>query len=353
MNSADTDRSARLRALHGLPSNAVEKWRGASVLVAGVGALGCVAAELLARAGVGHLVLVDRDVVEWSNLPRQLLYSEADALQSRPKATAARARLREIDSTTRIEAFDDQLDGESIHSYARGVHAVVDGLDNIETRHVVNEWCVDRHVPYFHAAAVGWEGRSLACLPGDDGACFRCAFPDLPAPGTLETCDTAGVFPPAVVRAATSATGECLKWLAGMETSVDRRLHSFDSMTGAASSIGPIGRDPRCPCCALGERPFLKAGAGSRVSALCGRGAMQVLPARGAPPVALEALLPRLSLQGTFAMAAGDRIVGSIASSEPAAATLELEIHRDGRVIVRGTTDERRARVVAARYVGS
>ncbi len=353
MTDDTADRFARVRALHGLPVDAMERWRNASVLVAGVGALGCVSAELLARAGVGHLVLVDRDIVEWSNLPRQLLFTEADARQSRPKASAARARLLQVDSSIRIEAFDDQLDGESIHSYARGVRAVVDGLDNIETRHVVNEWCVDHGVPFFHAAAVGWEGRSLACVPGVNGACFRCAFPNLPAPGALETCDSAGVFTPAVVRAATTATGECLKWLAGVEDRVDRRLLAFDAMTGASSSIGPIGRDPECPCCALGDRPFLRAGAGSRVSALCGRASMQVLPARGAPPVALEELLTRLSRQGTFTMAEGDRIVGSIAAAGAADSPLGLEIHRDGRVIVRGTTDERRARLVAARYIAS
>ncbi|MDA0802949.1 MAG: ThiF family adenylyltransferase [Planctomycetota bacterium] len=352
MTGTPTDRFARVRALHGLPDGAVERWQGASVLVAGVGALGCVAAELLARAGVGHLVLVDRDIVEWTNLPRQLLYSEDDARQSRPKASAARARLLDINSSIRIEAFDDQLDGESIHSYAHGVHAVVDGLDNIEARQVVNEWCVDHRVPYFHAAAVGWEGRSLACLPGEGGACFRCAFPELPAPGTLETCESAGIFTPAAVRAANAATAECLKCLAGMEAAVDRRLHSFNALTGEACAIGPIKRDPDCPCCGRGERPFLRAGAGSRVLALCGRGAMQVLPARGAPPVELGPLLARLSREGDFAMAEGNRLVGTI-DSGAAGRPLGLEVHRDGRVIVRGTADERQARLAVSRYIGT
>lgn len=339
-------RAERVRLLAGLPADAIDRWRGSCVLVAGVGALGCVAADLLARAGVGHIILVDRDVVEWSNLGRQTLYTEDDARRGRAKASAAQQRLRAVNSTIRIEAYDDSLDGESIASYARGAHAIVDGVDTIETRHLLNEWCVDKVIPYFHAAAVGWEGRALACVPG--GACFRCVFPELPAPGALASCDTAGVFAPAVVRAAATATGDCLKWLAGLASSVDRRLRAFHALDGQETILSAAHQDPQCPCCVRGERPFTQAGAGTRTTVLCGRQAVQVLPPRGAPAPDLARVLTHLRGHGVFNAIDASRVGGAL-TAEPG---IVLEVHADGRVIARGTDDERRAQMIVAKYIG-
>ena len=141
--------------------------RGAHVLVVGCGALGCASIEWLARAGVGQLTLVDRDVVEWSNLQRQQLFSERDAQVGAPKAEAAARRVKEIDSTIRVHACVEHLNAENAADLARGVNVIVDGLDNIETRFVLNDLSVRDGIPYVYAAAVAMEGRCMVVLPRD------------------------------------------------------------------------------------------------------------------------------------------------------------------------------------------
>ena len=141
--------------------------RGAHVLVVGCGALGCASIEWLARAGVGQLTLVDRDVVEWSNLQRQQLFSERDAQSGSPKAEAAARRVKEIDSTIRVHACVEHVNAENAADLARGVNVIVDGLDNIETRFVLNDLSVRDGIPYVYAAAVAMEGRCMVVLPRD------------------------------------------------------------------------------------------------------------------------------------------------------------------------------------------
>ncbi|MDA1008486.1 MAG: ThiF family adenylyltransferase [Planctomycetota bacterium] len=356
-----SNRYHRQTLLEGFTPSAQERLTASSVLIAGVGALGCASADLLARAGVGRIVLVDRDVVELTNLQRQVLYTEDDARRSLPKVDAAKERLASVNSSIRIDAWSDQLDGESIESYARGVDAIVDGLDNMEGRNLINEWCVRESIPYFYAAAVGWEGRAMSCVPG--GACLRCVYPDAPSPGVLQTCDTAGVFGPVVVRAAAHAAGECIKWLAGMRDAVDCRLIAFDGRTGVTRAIGPHEKDPECVCCAQRNFEFLNAGRQSRTTVLCGRGSVQVLPvgAGGNEIRDRSRLVDALNYHGTFSVGQGGTIEGvlfsEIADTDSAArahgkTTLGLVLFPDGRVIVQGTVDETRARKIVAKYIG-
>lgn len=392
--------------------------RGAHVLVVGCGALGCASIEWLARAGVGQLTLVDRDVVEWSNLQRQQLFSERDAQASSPKAEAAARRVKEIDSTIRVHACVEHLNAENAADLARGVNVIVDGLDNIETRFVLNDVSVRDGIPYVYAAAVAMEGRCMVVLPRDvavdvderiskaaaqvskagvanavdeqvskagisnlidariskdvanigkskathfaaRGACLRCVFPEMPAPGVLPTCDLAGVLGPLVGMVGAYAASQTLFLLAGRADLLERKLWSVDLAAHRHATIA-VSVDEQCACCGKKEFSFLEpVNEASRVAHLCGRGAIQVLPTRrvkvgGATvDIDLTALQKKLLDHGQFAMRGGSlhgqlRNVAGI-GGEP----VELTIFADGRAIVGRCSDETIARSIYDRFIGS
>ena len=384
--------------------------RGAHVLVVGCGALGCASIEWLARAGVGQLTLVDRDVVEWSNLQRQQLFSERDAQAGSPKAEAAARRVKEIDSTIRVHACVEHVNAENAADLARGVNVIMDGLDNIETRFVLNDVSVRDGIPYVYAAAVAMEGRCMVVLPRDvavdvderismaglanavdaqisqasvsnliharisndvvntgeskathfaaRGACLRCVFPEMPAPGVLPTCDLAGVMGPVVGMVGAFAASQALFLLAGRADLLERKLWSVDLAAHRHATIA-VSVDERCACCGKKEFSFLEpVNEASRVAHLCGRGAMQVLPMRrtkvDSPTVDMDlpALQKQLLDHGQFAMRGGSlhgqlRNVAGL-GGEP----VELTIFADGRAIVGRCSDETIARSIYDRFIG-
>lgn len=383
--------------------------RGAHVLVVGCGALGCASIEWLARAGVGQLTLVDRDVVEWSNLQRQQLFSERDAQVGAPKAEAAARRVKEIDSTIRVHACVEHVNAENAADLARGVDVIVDGLDNIETRFVLNDVSVRDGIPYVYAAAVAMEGRCMVVLPRDvavderiskagdadkadaqiskagvsdfihariskdvaktgeskathfaaRGACLRCVFPEMPAPGVLPTCDLAGVLGPLVGMVGAFAASQALFLLAGRADLLERKLWSVDLSAHRHATIA-VSVDELCACCGKKEFLFLEpVREMSRVAHLCGRGAIQVLPTRrvkvdgAAVDMDLSALQKQLLDHGQFAMRGGSlhgqlRNIAGL-GGEP----VELTIFADGRAIVGRCSDETIARSIYDRFIGS
>src|SRR5436190_19033429 len=167
----------------------------ARIALIGAGALGSVSAELLVRAGAGFVRIIDRDFVELSNLQRQSLYDEDDVRQSLPKAVAAEAKLRRINSTVQVEAIVDDVNPSTVEDYIRDVDLVLDALDNFETRFVVNDACAKHSRTWIYSAAVGSYGLVMPVIPGKS-PCLRCMLGSLPAPGTSPTCDTAGVIAP-------------------------------------------------------------------------------------------------------------------------------------------------------------
>ena len=243
-------------------------------MVVGCGAIGGVVIEWLARAGVGQLTLVDRDIVETSNLHRQVLFTAQDAADRVPKAEAAARRVRSLATGTRVHACVEHCGPENAEELARGVHVIADGLDNMESRMVLNDLAVRDRIPFVHAAAVAMQGRSMAIVPGY--ACLRCAFPEMPAPGVLQTCDTAGVLGPVVGLAGSFAALQVLRLAAGREDLLLHGLWSADLETNRITTIS-VPRDPACTCCAQKKFEFLNA-AVERTAHVCGRGAVQVLP---------------------------------------------------------------------------
>jgi molybdopterin-synthase adenylyltransferase len=340
MQESHEERYSRQWRFAPLGQEGQRRIRGARVAVVGLGALGSVAVELLARAGVGALRLIDRDFVELSNLQRQFLYDEADASDGLPKAVAAARRLACVNSGVELEPCVADLAPSSADELLGGADLILDGTDNFETRYLMNDFAVREGVPWIYGAAVGSYGLKLAMV-GGEAACFRCVYPEPPR-GAQPTCETEGVLGPLTAAIASLQAADALKILALGREAVNPRLTTIDAWSGGVRQIAPGARDPRCPCCARREFPYLDGQRRAPIS-LCGRNAVQIH--ERARPIDLVELAGRLSplarvRVNEFALRA---------SIDP----YELTVFPDGRAIVRGTTDAGVARSVYARYVGT
>jgi adenylyltransferase/sulfurtransferase len=317
-----------------------EKIRAARVLVVGCGALGSALAETMTRAGIGGLTVVDRDVVEPSNLQRQSLFDEEDASKARPKAAAAEARLRRLNSEVEVRGLVADLDPALAGELIAHSDLVLDGTDNFETRYVVNDVCLRAGVPWVYGACVASHGAVLVIRPGRT-PCLRCVVGEKPAPGSGPTCDTVGVVAPVVQVTSGLQGAEALKLLAGDVEALLPGLVSLDLWTGSFEVTDLSGREPWCPSCTEGRYDYALAEA-SEGSVLCGREAVQLPPA-GA--VDLPTLAARLRPTGE--VVANEHLV-RFRSPET-----ELVVFADGRAIVKGVSDAAAARSVFARYVGA
>jgi adenylyltransferase/sulfurtransferase len=344
MEHFDPDRYSRQTRFAPLGTVGQTRLAGSRVVVVGCGALGGVSALALARAGVGSLRLIDRDLPEVSNLPRQMLFDEADVAEGLPKAVAATRHLARINSASHCEAVVSDLTAERVDALLGGCDLVVDGTDNFETRFIINEYCCRAGLPWIHGGAIGAEGRVLTVVPGRT-ACLRCLVPDPPVPGSLPTCDTTGIIGPAALVVGAVQAAEAMKVLALGTESVGHRLLACDLWEGTwrtvdLSSLAVAG----CPTCRGRDFPWLEGRIGGRAAVLCGRDAVHVPAVVGG--IDLHALSGRLASVGP--VTANAWLVR--AEVEPG---IRLSVFADGRAIVFGTRDEARARTVVARYVGT
>jgi adenylyltransferase/sulfurtransferase len=269
-----------------------------------------------------------------------------------PKAEAALAALARIGGPTRVEAHAEHVDADNLAELARGVDIVLDGTDNLATRYLINDWAVENGVPWVYGGVVGSGGLSLAVLPGR-GACLRCVFPEPPPPGSLETCDSAGVLLPAVAAVAALQAGAALRWLgsdAEGRARIEPALLELDVWHGEVRRIA-AERSPECPCCGAREFPFLRASAQRTAVSLCGRNTVQVRPA---VPAGLGSgrRADLVRIRAGLSQAARDvRDLGSILRFEVEG--YRITVFADGRALVEGTDDVDRARAVYDRYVGA
>lgn len=337
------ERYSRQILFEGIGEAGQRRLRESRALVVGCGALGSSQVEMLARAGIGRLRVVDRDFVEESNLQRQTMFTERDARERTPKAVAAARRVAEVNSDVACEAEVADVNHANIERLVEGCDVVLDGTDNFATRFLINDACVKRGVAWVYGAAVGSYGVTLTIRPGI-GPCLRCVFPEVPAAGTAPTCDTAGVIMPIISVVAAVQVTEALKLLTGRVESLHGRLMQFDVWRNEWRQIKAGERVPDCPTCGLRRFETLEAEAGDLTTVLCGRNAVQVSP-RGTVSLDLDALAARLS--GAGEVKANEYLVRLRAGA------YELTIFRDARAIVRGTDDASVARSVYARYVGT
>ena len=191
-----------------------EKLHGSRVVLIGCGALGSSHAEMLARAGVGSLKIVDRDFVEFSNLQRQTLFSEADAEERLPKAIAAQKRIAAINSEVNVEPMITDVNNSNVESIIESGDLVLDGTDNFQVRYLLNDACVKHRKTWIYGAAVSSYGSTMTIVPGKT-PCLRCIFSEMPDAGSAPTCDTAGVIMPIIASVSAAQVTEALKILVG------------------------------------------------------------------------------------------------------------------------------------------
>src|SRR5438552_8903134 len=266
-----------------------------SVAIIGCGALGTVLANNLCRAGIGRLVIADRDYIELNNLQRQILFDEDDIIRRLTKAIAAVEKLHRVNSTTKIEALVEDINADGIESLVQSADLVLDATDNFETRYLLNDVCVKYNRPWIYSAVIASYGVTMNILPGDT-PCLRCIFPEMPQPGTTPTCDTAGVLNGIVGAITGVASTEALKILLKDEK-VSRAMFWMDVWENTSERL-ELPRQPDCPACGQHHYEFLDSLNGASSTSLCGRNAVQVRTARHAASLDLAGLAQRLQSVG-------------------------------------------------------
>lgn len=315
------------------------------VVIVGCGALGAIQAETLARAGVGTLILVDRDFVEESNLQRQIMFEESDALNRLPKAVAATSRIARVNSSIKAEALIADVNFENIEEIISGADLVMDGTDNFETRFLINDACVKAGIPWIYGAAVGSYGLTMTIVPGSS-PCLRCVLEAMPEAGSGPTCDTSGVIMPIITAIASIQSAEALKLLTGQTDALHGSLIRVDlwNLQFNRLDLATFDERDRCPACGHRQFEYLRGQGRQVTTTLCGRNAVQIASS-GTRSVDLAALAERLKAAGEVAF--NDFLLRFRVED------YDITVFRDARSIIRGTTDPAIARGLYARYIGA
>jgi adenylyltransferase/sulfurtransferase len=345
MNRDQRERYSRQILFSGIGEDGQEKILTASAVLVGCGALGTVAANLLVRAGVGYLRIIDRDFVEPSNLQRQSLFEEADAREALPKAVAAERRLRAINSGVRVEGIVADITPKNARELLSGFRVILDGTDNFETRLLLNDVAIELAVPWIYAAAVGSYGVTMTIRPGDS-ACLACLLETGQKPaamGAEATCDTAGVLNSAAGVIASVEAAEATKILAGKNEALHGRLVSCDVWSGKFQSVR-VARNPECRACTQRVLKYLDGEAQPHIT-MCGRDSVQIHER--------SRKLDLGDLSRRLAGASAAEVRNNEFLLHFHVPPYEMTVFADGRAIIKGTQDPAVARSLYARYISS
>ena len=342
-----------------------QKLAGATALIAGCGGLGSVVADMLGRAGVGHLKIVDRDFIELTNLQRQVLYDEQDVADALPKAEAAKRRVQAVNSRIKVTALVDDINHTNAEQLADGCDVLIDGLDSFETRYLLNDVAVKRGIPYVYGGAVGDVGAVYAILPhtpaehatpwedaGVATPCLRCIFEQMPPPGTSPTCETAGVLGPIVSIVANYEAVEALKILTGNWQALNPKMINIDVWDNSFHqlSVATAYEAGNCPCCKQRQFEFIEGKFGTATTTLCGGNAVQLTQMfKEADRPNFDLLAERLAHHGKVTRNPFVLRAQLTDGGNP----YELTLFNDGRAIIKGTKEPHVARSVFTKYVGA
>jgi adenylyltransferase/sulfurtransferase len=349
------ERYSRQILFDGIGEAGQQRLLDSSAVLVGCGALGTAVANLLVRAGLGRLRIVDRDFVEPSNLQRQTLFTESDARQALPKAIAAERRLGEINSGVRVEGVVADLRPGNAEELLGGFPLILDAADNFETRLLINDAAVKLGVPWIYAAVIASYGVTMTIHPGRT-PCLACLVEsddegDSLAPSTAgaeETCDTAGVLASAATAIAALEAAAAIRLLSRAPGAADEsenaggRLLSLDVWWGRFQTIHVARRDD-CRACVRHDLRFLEGHAQPHLT-MCGRDSVQIHERRR--QLDLAALEQRLA-------ATASDIRQNNFLLQFRVAPYQMTVFADGRAIVKGTRDPAVARSLYARYIGS
>jgi len=312
----------------------------ARVVIVGMGALGAVIAQHLVRSGVGFLRIIDRDVLEWTNLQRQMLYTEQDVIQALPKALAAAAHLQAINSQIVIEPVVADVTASNAEALLTDVDLILDGSDNFTVRYLMNDISLKHRIPWIYGGASGASGMTMTFIP-EQTACFRCLFPSPPPSGAIDTCDTAGVISPAVDIVASLQVTEALKWLSGNLDALHSTLMRFDLWQHQWMPIQTAHyRQANCESCQHRHYPTLTDNhAANWVDApasdtaavtLCGRNTVQI-----SPPMPLAISLQELASNSAVSKELTPYLLRFYCDNN-----ITMLLFPDGRALFQGTEDQ-------------
>jgi molybdopterin-synthase adenylyltransferase len=342
VNDSLQEKYSRQMLFAGIGPEGQQRLLGSRAAIIGCGAIGAAAANLLVRSGVGYLRIIDRDFVEPSNLQRQTLFDESDALNALPKAVAAERKLRTINSTVAVEGVVADLSPRNAEALLGGVDLLLDGTDNFETRFLINDFAVKSALPWIYAAGVASYGLTMTILPGAT-ACLACLLESgAVSNGLEETCDTIGVLGPLVNLIASLEAAEALKLLSGRSDALHGRLISCDVWTGRMQSIR-VARHSQCRACVRREFTYLEGEAQPHIT-MCGRDSVQIHERSRTLDLGILGLRLKPFVedvrQNDFLLRF--RI-----------APYEMTVFADGRAILKGTRDPAVARSLYSRYIGA
>ena len=317
-----------------------------TALVVGCGALGSVIANTLARAGVGTLRIVDRDFIETSNLQRQMLYDENDVASNLPKAIVAAEKLRQINSQITIEPHVADINASNIESFCGDVDVIMDGTDNFEIRFLINDVAVKQSIPWVYGGCLGADGQTMTVLPGES-ACLRCLMLEgPPLPGTMPTCDSAGILATIINVIGSIQCNEALKILSGNRAAVSQSLTIVELWNNQfrQMDVSNLRDQVECPTCKGRTFEWLEGQRGSHSAVLCGRNAVQLSP-------------PERHALNLDQLASSLESVGEVTRNrfllKLSVDSFQLTVFPDGRAIINGTEDIAVARKLYAQYIGN
>ncbi len=333
------DRYSRQTLFYEIGIAGQEKLKRSFAVVIGCGALGTVIASVLVRAGVGKIRIIDRDFIEYHNLQRQILFDEDDIKSNLPKAIAAERHLKKVNSEIEIEGIVSDVNYTNIERFTEGADIILDGLDNFETRLLINDVSLKHNIPWVYGGAIASQGMTFTIIPHRT-ACYRCIVPGAITGGAIMTCDTAGVLSPAPMIVASMQSTEALKILVSSnKTNPD--LMTFDVWNNDYRSL-QLSANPDCPAC-RGQYDFLDGKHSSSATSLCGQNAVQILPSKP-NRLSFAELARRLEPVGTVSY---NEFMLSFSTSSQ-----EMLVFPDARAIVKNTHDEAFAKGIYAKYIG-
>jgi len=333
------ERYSKQILFNGIGKDGQKKLDNSFAVIIGCGALGTVIATTLVRAGVGKVRIIDRDFIEYHNLQRQVLFDEEDIRNQLPKAVAAERHLRKINSSVEVEGIVADVNYTNIERLIQGADLILDGLDNLETRYLINDASLKYGIPWIYGGAISASGATMNIIPGQT-PCFQCLYPKIVSTAMVPTCDTAGVIGPIPFVIGSLQSTEAMKILVGAEN-INRDLVLIDVWEGNFNRF-KIGHRAECPSC-QGKFEFLEARLGTKTTSLCGQNAVQIINSE-AKGISLERLAEQLGS------------VGEVSYNEFMLRfevdNYEMVIFPDGRAIVKNTDDESLVRRLYAKYIG-
>jgi adenylyltransferase/sulfurtransferase len=253
LDEESLERYSRHIIMDGLGPEGQQALLEADVMVVGAGGLGSPVIAYLAAAGVGRLHVVDADVIERSNLQRQVIHTEADV--GRPKVESARAFVEDLNPDVEVVAHEVEFGPDNAEELIDGRDFVVDCSDNFRTRYLVNDACTLAGIPFSHGAVYRFEGQ-VTTFAEEDGPCYRCLFPEAPPEDETLDCSTAGVLGVLPGTVGTIQATETIKGIANVGELLDGRLLFYDAMDLTFEEV-PILSNPECPVC--GEDPAIES----------------------------------------------------------------------------------------------